>query len=138
MSWGHQAMVVTTAHWDGAPGLSRSPALLTIAFGGVAPDAWQTADAGVVVLTEGVAQLTLVFSQRAHLGGVERGLGVLYLAGDATVNLWGETGGVSGAHTGTPSPQLAGAAQGPYQTGSVSLHSPRGTCKHSPHRGPRR
>lgn len=63
MSWGHQAMVVTTAHWDGAPGLSCSLALLTIALRGVTPDAWQAADTGVVVLTEGVAQLTLVFSQ---------------------------------------------------------------------------
>lgn len=61
VSWGHQGMVVTTAHWDGAPGLSGSLALLTIAFGGVAPDARQAADAGMVVLTERVAQLTLVF-----------------------------------------------------------------------------
>lgn len=87
MSWGHRAMAVTAAHRDGTPGLSHSPALLTIALGGVAPDTWQAADAGVVVLTEGVAQLTLVFSQRAHLGGVEGGLGVLHLARDATVNL---------------------------------------------------
>lgn len=93
MSWGHQAMVVTMAHRDCALGLSHCSVLLTIAFGGVTPDAWQAADTGVVVLTEGVAQLTLVFSQRAHLGGVERGLGVLHLAGDTAVDLWGETVG---------------------------------------------
>lgn len=38
------------------------------------------------MLAEGVAQLTVVFSQRAHLGGVERHPGVLHLTGNATVN----------------------------------------------------
>lgn len=64
ISWGHQTMVMTTGHGrDGVPGLAHSPALLTIAFGGVAPDTWHTADTGMVVLAEDVAQLTLVFSQ---------------------------------------------------------------------------
>lgn len=58
-----------------------------ITFGGVAPDTWHTADTGMVVLAEDVAQLTLVFSQRAHLGGVERSLGMLHLTGDATIDL---------------------------------------------------
>lgn len=84
-------MVETTGHWDGVPGLAHSPALLTFTFGGVAPDTWHTADTGMVVLVEDVAQLTLVFSQCAHLGGVERSLGMLHLTGDATVDLCAET-----------------------------------------------
>lgn len=56
-------MLVTTAHQDGVSGLVHSPALLTITFRGVAPDTRQTADTGMVVLAEDVAQLTLVFSQ---------------------------------------------------------------------------
>lgn len=66
--------------------------LLTITFRGVAPDTWHTADTGMVVLAEDVAQLTLVFSQCTQLGGVERSLGMLHLTGDATVDLCGETG----------------------------------------------
>lgn len=54
---------VTKPHWEGTPGLSRYPAQLTIAFRRVGPDAWQAADTRVVMLTEAVAQLTLVFSQ---------------------------------------------------------------------------
>lgn len=84
-------MVVTTGHWDGVPGLTHSPALLTITFRGVAPDTWHTADTGMVVLAEDVAQLTLVFGQCAHFGGVERSPGMLHLTGDATVDLCGET-----------------------------------------------
>lgn len=63
-------MLVTTArdhspvrHRDGVSGLVHSPALLTITFRGVAPDTRHTADTGMVVLAEDVAQLTLVFSQ---------------------------------------------------------------------------
>lgn len=74
------------------PGLSHFLTLPTVTFRGVAPDTLRAADTGAVVLAEDVAQLTVVFGQRAHRGGVEGGLGMLHSAGHAAVNLCREMG----------------------------------------------
>lgn len=109
--------------------------LPTVTFRGVAPDALRAADTGAVVLAQGIAQLAAVFSQRAHRGGVEGGLGVLHRAGHAAVDLCGEMGHEQGQRGAWGS---VAAARGPHPSGSASRCSPRGTCTQSPRRGPRR
>lgn len=92
-----------------------------VTFRGVAPDTWHTADTGMVVLAEDVAQLTLVFGQRAHLGGVERSLGMLHLTGDATVDL--DLTVPAGVAWGTVTLVLADVVE----TGASILAGPRST-----------
>lgn len=89
----------------GAPGPARSSILagqlslfrplstshqLTVTLWGVTPDALCSADTGIVLRAQDVASLTLVFSQRAHAGGVKQHLGMLHLVGNAAVHLWGK------------------------------------------------